>query len=397
MRGYTATLANGEAIYYADGKRWLWTLSVLYPLQPLLGIWLHSVTGVQAWLLLPLLLGYVVLPVADWILGEDNNNPPEVVIPQLDRDRYYRVLTFLVVPLHFISLIASAWWAGTQPLSWWGFLGLAVVAGITSGLGINTGHELGHKKGTLERTLAKIVLAVPVYGHFWIEHNRGHHRDVSTPDDPASARMGENIYKFAVREVPGAFRRAWAIEKDRLERREKSVWHTDNQILQSMLLAVVLQLGLLIALGWKMIPFLIVHNVLAWWQLTSANYVEHYGLLRLQDKNGRFERCRPHHSWNSNHIVSNLVLFHLQRHSDHHAHPLRRYQSLRHYRDLPTLPSGYFGVYLLAYVPWLWFRIMDPRLLALPHIDGDLSRVNIDPEKKEAIYRQHGITVGEST
>jgi len=392
MKGYTATLPNGEAIYYVDRKRWLWTMSVLYPLQPLLGIWLHSITGAQAWLLLPLFLGYVGIPVADWILGEDRNNPPEEVVLQLDRDRFYRVLTFLVVPLHFVALAGSAWWAGTQTLSWWAFLGLAIVAGITSGLGINTGHELGHKRGKLERTLAKIVLAVPVYGHFWIEHNRGHHRDVSTPDDPASARMGENIYKFAIREIPGAFRRAWAIEKERLERREKTVWHADNQILQSMALAAAVQLGLCIAFGWKMIPFLVVHNVFAWWQLTSANYVEHYGLLRLQDANGRFERCQPHHSWNSNHICSNLVLFHLQRHSDHHAHPLRRYQSLRHFSDLPTLPSGYFGVYLLAYVPWLWFRVMDHRLLALPHIDGDLSRVNIDPDKRAAIYRQYAKT-----
>jgi len=390
MKGYTATLPDGEAIFYADRKRWLWVFSVLYPLQPFIGIWLHSVTGAQAWLLLPLFLGYVAIPVADWIFGEDRNNPPEEVVLQLDRDRFYRVLTYIVVPLHFVSLIGSAWWAGTQQLSWWALLGLAVVAGMTSGLGINTGHELGHKKSKLERTLAKIVLAVPVYGHFWIEHNRGHHRDVSTPGDPASSRMGESIYKFALREIPGAFNRAWTIEKDRLERREKPVWHSNNQILQSMLLAAVLQLGLLITFGWKMIPFLFVHNVFAWWQLTGANYIEHYGLLRDTDEKGRFERCQPHHSWNSNHLCSNLVLFHLQRHSDHHAHPLRRYQSLRHFKDLPTLPSGYFGAYLLAYVPWLWYRVMDHRLLALPHIDGNLSRVNIDPDKRDAIYRKYG-------
>ncbi len=389
MKGYTATLPDGEAIYYVDRKRYLWTLSVIYPLQPFIGIWLHAETGNEAWLLLPIFLGYVVNPILDWVLGEDTNNPPEAVILQLDRDPFYRALTYIVVPLHFVSLIGAAWWAGTQSLSWWGFLGLAVVAGITSGLGINTGHELGHKKSKLERTLAKIVLAVPVYGHFWIEHNRGHHRDVSTPEDPASSRMGESIYRFARREIPGAFRRAWAIEKDRLERRGKSAWDPNNQILQSMSLSVVLQVGLLLAFGWKMIPFLIVHNVFAWWQLTSANYVEHYGLLRLKDENGRYERCQPHHSWNSNHIFSNLVLFHLERHSDHHAHPLRRYQSLRHFDNLPSLPSGYFGSYLLAWVPPLWYRVMDKALLALPHIDGDLDKVNIEPEKREMIFKKY--------
>lgn len=390
MNGYTATLESGEAIFYRDRKRWFWLMSVIYPLEPFLGIWLHAETGHEGWLLLPLALGYVLAPILDWILGEDENNPPEAVVLQLDRDRYYRFLTYIVVPLHFVTLIGCAWWAGTQELAWWSFIGFAVVTGITSGLGINTGHELGHKKSRLERTLAKIVLAVPAYGHFWIEHNRGHHRDVATPEDPASARMGESIYKFALREIPGAFWRAWDIEKERLERRGKSVWNTDNQILQSLALSAVVQLGLIIAFGWKMIPFLLIHNVLAWWQLTSANYVEHYGLLRLKYADGKYERCQPHHSWNSNHIYSNLVLFHLERHSDHHAHPLRRYQSLRHFDDLPTLPNGYFGVYLLAYVPWAWYRVMDKRLLALPHVDGDLDRINVDPAKKKALYEKYG-------
>ena len=390
MKGFTATLQSGEAIHYVDHKRWLWLMSVLYPLQPLLGIWLHAETGNQAWLLLPLLISYGFAPLLDWLLGEDSNNPPEEIAPLLDQDRYYRVLTYLVVPLHFVSLIGAAWWAGTQDLSWWAFIALAAIAGMSSGLGINTGHELGHKKSRLERTLAKIVLAVPAYGHFSVEHNRGHHRDVATPEDPASSRMGESIYKFALREIPGAFFRAWKIEHERLARRGRSAWDFDNQILQSLLISAVLQLGLVLAFGWRMVPFLIIHNVLAWWQLTSANYIEHYGLLRLRNDNGEYERCQPIHSWNSNHIYSNLVLFHLERHSDHHAHPMRRYQSLRHFDHLPTLPNGYFGAYLLAYVPWLWYRVMDKRLLALRHIGGDLSKINIDPDKRELLCRRYG-------
>ena len=390
MKGYTAAAANGEAIVYIDRKRWLWLMSVLYPLQPFLGIYLHWRSGHELWLLLPFALNYFLGPLLDWLLGEDRNNPPEEVAMQLSQDRYYRWLTYATVPLHYVTLIGTAWYAVSQPLSAGGVLALAVVAGLTAGLAINTGHELGHKNSKIEKLLAKIVLAVPAYGHFTIDHNLGHHRNVSTPGDPASAMMGESIYKFARREIPGAFRDAWSIEKDRLQRRGKSVWHPNNQILQSYALSALLTAGLLVAFGWIMVPFLLLHNVMAYWQLTSANYIEHYGLLRAKDQNGKYERCEPHHSWNSNHVYSNLMLFHLERHSDHHANPLRRYQALRHFDDVPQLPNGYFGAYLLAYIPRLWFRVMDKRLLALPHVQGDLDKVNIDPDARAALFLRYG-------
>lgn len=390
LKAYTAELPGGGAVTYVDRKRWLWAMSVLFPLLPLPGIGLHAATGNELWLLLPFALNYGLGPLLDWVLGEDTNNPPEALVMQLDRDRYYRRLTYATVPLHFVTLILAAWYAGTQDLSAAGILALALVAGMTAGLAINTGHELGHKNSQLEKWLAKFVLAVPAYGHFTIDHNLGHHRNVSTPADPASARMGESIYRFARREIPGAFREAWAIELDRLKRRGRPAWHPNNQILQSYLVTAVLNAGLIAAFGWVMVPFLLVHHAAAYWQLTSANYVEHYGLLREKNDTGRYERCEPRHSWNSNHVFSNLVLFHLERHSDHHANPLRRYQALRHCDDAPQLPNGYFGVYLLAYVPALWFRVMDKRLLALPHIDGDLDKVNICPDARAALFLRYG-------
>ena len=155
-------------------------------------------------------------------------------------------------------------------------------------------------------------------------------------------------------------------------------------------MTAVLQLGLIALFGWIMLPFLAVHNAVAWWQLTSANYVEHYGLLRRRDANGRYEPPQPHHSWNTNHLVTNLAMFHLQRHSDHHAYPSRRYQSLRHFEDLPQLPSGYFGMFPLSYVPPLWFRVMDARLMALPQVQGDLRRVNVDPRRLAAMSARYG-------
>ena len=388
----TYTLDHPEKghLEYTDKKRYLWMSSLAMPLFPMLGIFLYFAYDSQWMLAIPLAFTYLVIPFLDYALGSDQNNPPEELVPQLEEDRYYRLLTYFTVPMHFIVLIAIAWFVGTQELTAWSVIILAITAGSYSGLGINTAHEMGHKKPAFERMLAKIVLAVPAYGHFCIEHNRGHHRDVATPEDPASSRMGESIYKFILREIPGAFKRGWAVEEERLARLGKSPWSLENDVLQSYLISAVLQGSLLLAFGWIMLPFLAIHNVWAWFQLTSANYIEHYGLLREKEANGRYERCQPHHSWNANYIFSNILLFHLERHSDHHANPTRRYQSLRNFDDIPELPNGYYGMYMLAYVPWLWYKVMDKRVLALPHINGDLNKVNIDPAKRDAITRKYG-------
>ncbi len=377
-------------IEFHDAKRYLWILSVFLPLVPLLGASLYFQTGAQWLLMFPIVFAYVLIPLLDWMLGSDTNNPPEELVPQLEEDRYYRLLTWITTPLHLLVMIFMAWFAATQDLSLWAFLIVSFTAGIYSGLGINTAHEMGHKKTPIEQFLSKVALTIPAYGHFCIEHNRGHHRYVATPGDPASARMGESIYKFALREIPGAFRRGWLAEKDRLNKLGKGPWCPANAILQSYTGSIILQGTLIWVFGWIMIPFLVIHNFWAWFQLTSANYIEHYGLLREKLDDGRYERCMPHHSWNANYIFSNVVLFHLERHSDHHAYPARRYQSLRNFDDIPELPNGYFGTFLIAYLPGLWFRMMDKRLLALPHIQGDLSKVNIDPAKRGAIYAKYG-------
>jgi alkane 1-monooxygenase len=351
-------------------------LSVVYPLSPVIAVLLHAHYGSEWLFLLPLLFSYGLVPLLDALLGEDLSNPPEQAVSELEDDRYYRVLTWLTVPLHVISLVVAVAWAATQDLGPLGWTALAVVAGLFSGLAVNTAHEMGHKHTRIEQWLSRIALAVPAYGHFTVEHNFGHHRHVATPEDCASARMDESIYRFALREMPGGLLRAWRIERRRLERRGRSVWSPHNGILQSWFITLLLQGGLLVAFGWPALAFLLLHNLVAWFQLTSANYVEHYGLLRRKTASGEYERCQPHHSWNSNHIFSNLLLFHLERHSDHHAHPNRRYQSLRHFEDLPRLPTGYFGMFLLAYVPPFWFSVMNPRLMRLPHVAGDLERVN---------------------
>ena len=390
MKTWQLQHAEKGLISYRDSKRYLWLVSLFYPLGSFSGIALYLLSGSEWTLLIPLFATYAGVILLDWWLGVDESNPPEELVAQIEAEPYYRWLPMLTIPLHLLVLVASAAFVGSHDLSLPAVLVMALSAGLYSGMGINTAHELGHKKPALERWMARIALAIPAYGHFCVEHNRGHHRHVATPPDPASSRMGENIYRFASREIPGAIRRGWVLEQERLARSGKSVWNVDNEILQSYALSAVLQCGLVAAFGWIMLPFLAVHNVFAWWQLTSANYVEHYGLLRRQNANGSYEHCQPWHSWNANYVVSNIILYQLERHSDHHAHPTRRYQSLRSFANLPTLPNGYFGMFLAALVPPLWYRLMDRRLLALPHINGDFSRVNVDPSRRTELQARYG-------
>ena len=378
------------ALPYRDHKRPLWLLSLFVPILGLIGPALYLlVSPSEFWLWLSPLFFYFGIPLLDALIGEDPSNPPESEVPALEADPYYRWITYLLVPVLWASFIAICVFVASQPLSATGLLAMIINTGGGLGFAINLGHEMGHKKSTLERWLAKLALAPACYGHFYIEHNRGHHRDVATPVDPASSRMGESIYRFVLREMPGGFRRAWQLERERLARCGKSPWSLDNEVLQPALISLALYGALVAALGWQILPFLLLSAFWGAFQLTSANYLEHYGLLRRKLDNGRYEVCQPHHSWNSNHLFSNWALFHLQRHSDHHAHPTRRYQSLRNFPDLPRLPSGYFGMYLLAYVPPLWFRLMNPRLIEA--VQGDAARINFQPGLRERLMCRYGL------
>jgi len=376
-------------ITYADKKRHFWLFSTLYPLFPLVGFFLHYVTGNEMMLWVPIVMAYVVVPLTDYLLGEDESNPPEEVVPQLEQDGYYNRLLYLTVPLHYVTLFVSVYWIAMQNLSFLSYGLVAIAAGLAAGLAINTAHELGHKADAMGRNMAKFAMGVSGYGHFCLEHVAGHHRFVATPEDSASSKMGESIYRFVLREIPGGFKRGWRIEKARLKRKGLSTWSLHNELLQSYAITVLVQGAILLMVGWYLLPFLLIHNIVAWLQLSSANYIEHYGLLRAKTDAGGYERCQPHHSWNSNHVFSNLLLYHLERHSDHHAYPTRHYQSLRHFEDLPQLPNGYAGAFLLAYMPPLWYKVIDPILLQLPHIQGDLNKVNMLEGKEDKIRKRY--------
>ena len=388
----TTTIENrqNQTPSYIDKKRFAWLFSVAGPSVSLVGTVAVSSFGVGNWILFfPLVFYYFFVPFLDFLIGEDTSNPPEASIAALEADAYYRWITYATIPILWIAVIFNCIFLCTYTLTAMEWIATVITTGSVLGFGLNVSHELGHKLQTLPRKVALFNTALGAYGHFSIEHNRGHHRHVSTPEDPASSKMGENIYQFACREMSGAALRAWRLEADRLQRLGKPVWYFENEILQALCLTALVYGSLISLYGWDMVTVLIPVAIWGAFQLTSANYVEHYGIQRLKTANGNYENCQPHHSWNSNHLVSNLVLFQLQRHSDHHTHPGRSYQSLRDFPELPRLPSGYFGMFFLAYLPPLWYRVMDPLLIQT--LSGDVSRINFLPSAKNRLIKKFGL------
>ena len=392
---------------WRDRKRYLWLMGLIPPTAVFVAtglVWAFNQLGWTAvspvWWWIGALLVYGLLPVLDRFFGPDGQNPPDEVMEQLENDKYYRYCTYAYIPFQLTSLVLACYLWTADNLSWLGIdgglgliskIGLAISVGVMGGVGINTAHEMGHKKDSLERWLSKVTLAQTFYGHFYIEHNRGHHVRVATPEDPASAKFGESFWTFLPRSVWGSLKSSWELEQQRMQRVGKSTWSIHNDVLNAWLMSVVLYAVLIAVFGPVVLPFLIIQAIYGFSLLETVNYLEHYGLLRQKKDNGRYERCAPEHSWNSDHIVTNIFLYHLQRHSDHHANPTRRYQILRSMEGAPNLPSGYASMISLAYFPPIWRKVMDHRVL--DHYDGDITRVNIQPSKRAKILRKYGAQV----
>lgn len=387
----SAVLPGPLAKSYRDPKKVLWVLPVLLPAIALIGT-LAALLGHDhpIWYLAPFLVAFVGIPALDWILGDDTSNPPEAAVPNLEKRSFYRWMLYLAIPVGWFTTLFNVWFLSTHAVPWYGLVTTVVINGFMLGLVMNMSHELGHKKEWLPRKAALFNLSLGAYVHFCIEHNRGHHRHVATPEDPASSKMGETIYRFMFREMPGAYFRGWDLEVERLERQGKSAWSLDNEIVQGWIGTAIVWGAMIAWLGWQALPLLVAIAFLGAFMLTSANYIEHYGLVRQKKADGRYEHCQPHHSWNSNHVLSNILTFHLQRHSDHHANPTRSYQSLRSFSEVPTfLPMGYTGMFLVAYVPSLWFKVMDKRVVQAT--GGDASRINFLPAQRKRLVKAFGM------
>lgn len=387
---------TSEEKQWVDRKKYAWLFSLIPAAIPLIiwGLveWMKTAGAADflihaTWFLGPVAV-FIIIPIGDIVLGRDGENAPEEFVPWLEETKYYRVVCYLYFPVMLGSLVMSCWQWTYGGLEWYDKIGLAWSMGLASGIGITAAHELGHKKTSFERWLSKVVLAVPAYGHFYVEHNKGHHVMVATPEDPVSARMGENVYRYMLRSIPKQIPRAWNVEKKRLARSGKSQFNLDNDVFNAWLITAGLWIALIAIFGIGILPYMLIQAVIGIALLEFVNYLEHYGLLRQKLEDGRYERCSPEHSWNSDNLTTNILLYQLQRHSDHHANPTRRYQSLRSDVFAPELPAGYATMIAAAAVPPVWFWVMDKKLMQ--YYNYDVDRANLHPSKAAKLRAKWG-------
>ncbi|WP_420575345.1 alkane 1-monooxygenase [Ekhidna sp.] len=318
---------------------------------------------------LPLLESFVFIPLLELAYKPNPQNLTPEKEAQRKDDPIYDWQLYIMVPIQFgllITFLFSMQEAGLTLVDKIGRItGMGLLCGV---IGINVAHELGHRKKWYEQLMAKALLLTSLYMHFFIEHNRGHHKNVSTKEDPSSARYGEMLYSFWVRSVVFAYLSAWKLEAKRLSKKGVSAFSIQNEMLRFQLIQIVFTLTIGFVFGWVVMGYFILAAVMGFLLLETVNYIEHYGLER--DKKGEvYERVMPHHSWNSDHMVGRIILFELSRHSDHHYIASRKYQILRHIDESPQMPTGYPGMMILATIPPLWFAIMNPKIKRIKEQD----------------------------
>ena len=345
-------------------------LAYLVPALMLLASWLGTRFGsldLFAWS--PLFVLFVLLPIADYAIGVGRENPTPAQASALEASLGFRWLTWLCLPVQLLVLAHSLQVFADGRLSLLGSIGWVLSHGVVSGvLAINVAHELIHREHRFERTLGGLLLCSVGYHGFKIEHLRGHHVHVSTPHDASSARRGQSLWHFLPRALFRNTLNAWRLEADRLRRRGLSVLHWRNELIAWTAVWLLFGLAAFVLGGGLGLAFFLLQGLFAAVSLEIINYIEHYGLERRELAPGRYERPHRLHSWNSSHLLSNALLFQLQRHSDHHETPRRRYPALLHHDDSPQLPGGYAAMFVLAMFPPLWFATIDPRIEALPPV-----------------------------
>ncbi|MEL6923028.1 MAG: alkane 1-monooxygenase [Bacteroidota bacterium] len=315
------------------------------------------------WSLGAIYVGFVFIPLMELFTPQFTDNIPEADEQTRAGNFFFDLLLYLNIPMIYVLLWYAYSSIAAGGMETYEIVNTILSVGLIAGtVGINVAHELGHRPEWYNQLAAKALLLTALYMHFIIEHNRGHHKNVATDADPASAKYGETVYAFWLRSTVGSYFNAWRLEQERLSRKGQSALSLRNEMIwfQLIQLAYLLTVGLLF--GWLMIPVAIGIAVFGFLLLESVNYIEHYGLRRKQLPSGRYENVSPQHSWNSDHELGRIFLYELTRHSDHHFKATRKYQVLRHFDESPQLPFGYPGSILMSMVPPLWFKVMNKKV-----------------------------------
>lgn len=314
----------------------------------------------------PMIFAWVLLPLLEVFINADNKKLSDAEEALAKADRWYDFMLYLIVPLQYAALLCFLFQVSETGMLWWETTGRIFSMGLLCGtFGINVGHELGHRVNKMEQALAKTLLATSLYMHFFIEHNKGHHKHVATPQDPSSARYNEPVYLFYFRTILFSYQSAWQIANAESTKKYGRPLHYKNEMLQAHTIQLLLLAAILIFFGWMVTLYFLSAAFIGILLLETVNYIEHYGLQRNEISPGKYERALPQHSWNSNHVLGRIMLFELSRHSDHHYMASRKYQVLQHHEDAPQLPTGYPGSMILALVPPLWFFVMNKKIIAL--------------------------------
>jgi alkane 1-monooxygenase len=328
-----------------------------------IGILLLAMIVGGPWVFIGPVYVFGAIPLLELLLPSSSVNLEKAEEEMAKKDWKYDVVVWSVVPIQFAVMFYFLNRVDDSTLRWWEVFGMVLSFGVSCGvLGINLAHELGHRNTWYEQLMSKMLLATSLYMHFFIEHNRGHHKNVSTDEDPASSRYGEMFYAFWFRSVTQGWLSAWKIEGDRLRKKNQSFWGIHNE----MLMYQLIQIGMLVAIAYvwnvKVMLLFVAAATFGFTLLELVNYIEHYGLRRKKIDGEYYEKVMPVHSWNSNHPVGRIMLFELTRHSDHHYMASRKYQVLRHFDHSPQMPTGYPGMMVLSLFPPLWFAVMHKQI-----------------------------------
>jgi alkane 1-monooxygenase len=318
-------------------------------------------SGFIIWL--PLIYAWFIVPLLELFIKAKEHNLSAAEEELAKQNKWYDMLLYLVVPFQYFALGLFIYNVSYHQQPWIDVAGKTFVMGLLCGvMGINVGHELGHRVNKFEQFLAKALLLTSLYMHFFIEHNKGHHKRVATPEDPSSARFGEWLYQFYFRSIIFSYIGAWKIGIRDAEKKGHKFFSLHNEMIQFHLIQLTFIAAIFFFFGWLTALLFLVAASQGILLLETVNYIEHYGLQRKEIAEGKYERAMPEHSWNSNHVIGRVMLFELSRHSDHHYLASRKYQVLRHHENSPQMPTGYPGMMLLAIIPPAWLYVMNNRI-----------------------------------